>query len=172
MTEAEWLWCEDPRRMVDEVVRVRSERKLRLFAVAWCRRAWPLLGPRSRRAAVVEASEAYADGMIAEEGFYAVVDRAQRLEPTRFIRVPPHSKAIVRMNARFAVAHVAMLDIDQVLEATNYSWVICRRRADVDGLMREETRERCRLLREIFGNPFRPTVFDRAWLLRNGGTAL
>src|SRR5690348_3067151 len=69
MTEAEWLSSdlftllgkvkgEYSRRNVPGKA---SERKLRLFACACCRRIWPLLtDPRSREA--VLAGERYADG--------------------------------------------------------------------------------------------------------------
>src|SRR5262249_35347141 len=47
MTEAEWLACEDPDPMLAHLAGGVSERKLRHFAAACCRRVWHLL-PRPK----------------------------------------------------------------------------------------------------------------------------
>src|SRR5438034_4296341 len=65
VTEEEWLACADPHLMLRFIWDKASDRKLRLFACACCRRLWHLLpDKRSRRA--VRTSERYADGHATE----------------------------------------------------------------------------------------------------------
>ena len=66
MTEQEWMDCTDPQYLEEYLAHHESERKLRLFAAVCCRRIWPLLlDDRTRYA--VEASEAFANGMISRQ---------------------------------------------------------------------------------------------------------
>jgi len=56
------------------------ERKLRLFAVACCRRHWPLFREAAVRRAV-EAAESYADGLIDRRERRLVIRQAYFAEP-------------------------------------------------------------------------------------------
>src|SRR5262245_54324912 len=69
MTESQWLRSRDPDPMLDHLyysdIRL-SNRKLRLFACACCRRVWDQLShERSRRA--VEVAEQLADGQASRQ---------------------------------------------------------------------------------------------------------
>ncbi len=80
MTEAEWLICTDPQAMLYVVqgpppeyggfpTTKISDRKLRLFACACCRKVWHLLtDARSRQA--VEVAERHADGQCSTEEYH------------------------------------------------------------------------------------------------------
>src|SRR5262245_36330607 len=93
MTEADWLACSDPYAMLDYLTASRgtrgwsllawlwplrargTERWLRLFAAACCRRLWELLpDPRSR--AAVEAAERFADRLVGRSALKAAAAAA------------------------------------------------------------------------------------------------
>jgi hypothetical protein len=67
MTESDWWACQEPQVMLDFLRHSgkASARKLRLFAVTCCRRAWSLLDKIGKEAA--EVAERYADGRAGSE---------------------------------------------------------------------------------------------------------
>jgi hypothetical protein len=121
-----------------------SQRKLRLFLVACCRRRWSLCRDH-RGPAVIEVAERFADRLATS------AERAAAAEV---------AAAIAGEFAEDAWGFAAVgalednLDLDLVEGAS--------------GIV--GPRERCELLREIFGNPFHPrTAVDPALLAWHSG---
>jgi hypothetical protein len=156
-TEAGWLACTYPGSMLPHVL-TRSARKLRLFAVACCRRVWNLLpDARSRRA--VEAAELWADGLLGRKELRAAHEAANR--------VPLRSGGRIAWAPR-AAARAALPRKDQVsLTAAFARWAVEGTRT-----RQEEERYQCDLLRDVFGYPFRAVAFDPAWLAWQGGAVV
>ena len=78
MTEQEWLGCDKPHPMLTFLRGRVSNRKLRLYACASCRRVWPLLQDgRSRKA--VELAEQYADGLTSYPNLKDAQEKARQV---------------------------------------------------------------------------------------------
>jgi hypothetical protein len=75
MTESEWLSCQDPEKMLEFLRGRATDRKLRLFAAACCRRVWHLLSEGGSRNAV-EAAERYAEGLASDAELAAAAEAA------------------------------------------------------------------------------------------------
>jgi hypothetical protein len=77
MTEAEWLACTDPEKMLAFLRGNTTERQLRLFAVACCRRVWDrLLNERSRWA--VEVIERHVERQASDDQKQTAVAEAEQ----------------------------------------------------------------------------------------------
>lgn len=171
MTEAKWLTCKKPEPMLKFLRGKASDRKLRLFAAACCRRIWNMLkDPLSRQ--VVETSERFADGLASWEEFHAVVESAWQPPAiswwARSVNGVPFARDGWRGQA-FRVALLASnlhLDVDSVGQLTReillaiqlypYRW-------DSWFDWGREPRAQCALLRHLIGNPFRPVPVPGSW---------
>jgi hypothetical protein len=151
MTEADWLAANDSQPMLAHLRNhgAVGERKLRLFAVACCHRVWHLLtDERSREAAGV--AERYADGL-ASRGELESARRfaeADAAEAEAWYQAALASYGIYYEAQDYWVAAGAVL-----AAASDTSWGAIARLGEVPtdfgGSMP-------RLLRDLFGNPFRP----------------
>jgi hypothetical protein len=146
MTEAEWLACADPRKMLEHLRVQASDRKLRLFACACCRRAWHLLADERSREAVL-TGERIADGVA--WGNELTAARREAAAAVRQVwRGAPAGTAEKR--ARLAQAASATVRRGGGWEAASAAAAWAGTSARCTGEVQ------CHLLREVLGNPFRP----------------
>jgi hypothetical protein len=153
MTEAEWLACANPILMLDFLRGKASDRKLRLFAVACCRRLEVEL-PDQRSWDAVHVAEWCADGNGTEQDLITARRNAEasfQNDRTAF--------AVVQATA--TRAWDAAVGAVEAVDYLGWEWY-------EEGEEREQGQTG--LLRDIFGNPFRPVALDPAWLQWNDGT--
>lgn len=175
MTEAEWLACNNPNEMLLVVREFASARKLRLFAVACCRRVWPLLSDEGRRA--VEVAERYADGRASA----AELDLAHRAAREIYEQIENAAQAAgVRPSHPASPAAFAGVVVSSTYrpETANNSTALVRpflaNPNSMEDIPRHKTAVKAEwvvqaeLLRDIFGPPpFRPRTIAPAVLAWN-----
>jgi hypothetical protein len=156
MTEAEWLACDDPQKMLDFLRGKASDRKLRLFACACCRRIWHLLvHDRSRNG--IEVAEKYADGVAKDEELDAADD-----EVSASTNSGPAAQAVY--HACFAPYHNSYYVYRHAFgAATKASAALASNEGTQGNGQHSERAAQVELLNDIFGNLFRPITSDPAW---------
>jgi len=167
MTEAEWNSCREPEKMLTFLRGSgrASDRKLRLFAVAVCRRIWPLLtDERSRR--VIVTLERHVEGTASDqelrEADSAAEDAAWDLDGWGGHRV-----AVSVCAAAWAAAAANWEGRQHDCAHKAAQAVACGfAEADYDPVAeREERITQAILLRDIFGPlRFREVAANPAWL--------
>jgi hypothetical protein len=172
MTEAEWLACIDPTPMLAFLRGKASERRLRLFACACCRRVGHLLtDERSRRA--VDTAARYADGIASAGELRTAISEAYEAASEALPAFAGHASdpvqaaSLARYRAASSVYHasdygVGLAAEDAAAASSVSAWPVCQK---------AEQPAQCLLLRCIFGNPFRHSPpLPPAVLAWNGGT--
>jgi hypothetical protein len=155
VTEAEWLSCTEPRRMLDyvevyhRVARTRKgRRKLRLFACACCRRLWHLPGKEYGKQ-VIEIFERFAEGLAEWDDVLGAIEAEKAvmatLEPGWCkswweTRLWEASQLAARYRPQDATNKYSLFRYGHLGENRD------------DG-----PRVLCCLIRDLFGNPFRPS---------------
>jgi hypothetical protein len=175
MDEAEWLDCTHPRPMLEFLRGKVSERKLRLFACACCRRIEHFLTDEVDRKAL-DAAERYADGQLRDRSLQNWRRRAA------LARQPYRINGVWQLGllAYYAVTQTlvsakddAYLEVHStvarvVADATLRSQVNPAWHA----AFQAESAVLSDLLRDIVGNPFVPSpAMDLGWLQWHNGTA-
>jgi hypothetical protein len=198
MTEAEWLECTDPRKMLEFLRGKASERKLRLFACACCRHIWDLLTDARSRTAI-DVAEQFADGfanpqalleasnsawVVAKEmiaSYWAASGVDPHADPNFMDGIYDHCLAAP---AACAAAYTSMSDLGWVASICHYA---CQAKvqaaspggaaataesvASRDEAQRAEWTAQAALLRDLFDlHPFRPVTIAPSWLAWNDGT--
>ena len=160
MTEAEWQRCADPRPMREALRGKASERKLRLFAVACCRRLGPLLqDPRIITA--LDVAERHADGAATRADLEAALrgaalaQRAQRRKALLFAYAAVMDAC--GPGGLGAAEKVAWAQAAAADARATYGERLRRTRPDLYASL-------AALLRDLIGNPFRPVSVDQFWL--------
>jgi hypothetical protein len=130
-----------------------SERKLRLFACACCRRHRSAL--RGKNRLVLEAAEDFADGRVSRNDM-----EERRRHWYRFDYPFPLSGTW-----QMALSHATITTHSRTraVEAATHA-------AEASDRPDHERRVQAHLVRDIFGNPFRPVSVAAAWLTWNAGT--
>ena len=163
MTEQEWLACDDVDQLIDHHKETVSDRKWRLFACGCCRENWNWMTDRRSRQGVTVA-EKLADKLIPDRE----ADLAREGTAEAWTTVWGDGWHVYQ-TAR--AAHFSLSsNLDHVLLApseTHNAWLNAVR----DGIVRHpmedvESQVKARqtsLLRDIVGNPFRPTTVEASW---------
>jgi hypothetical protein len=178
VTRDEWLNGTDPLEMVNSVAGRLTDRKLRLFLVACCRRLWHLPGGRGLRDAA-QAAERFADGRCSQEEMeraaHKEVDSTNQEQPWPWLseagaavfiacQPPDHlgGRCSTFAGRYWRGSYVVMRGVDAAAEA------VAHHAASVEGSSRNifeqavarERVEQCHLLRDAVGDLI---GFDSRW---------
>jgi hypothetical protein len=172
MNASEWSYV-GPQSLLDYLKGQATERKLRLFAAACARRLWPLLEERVRQG--VELAERVADGQAPADRLAAGL-RAARSGMTAAQKQLKEKAARYAAGCAYTTVHWAMrkqmTTADALRAAQAAEWAAGHaakaaaarndRTADPLAPMVDQTAQ-AEMIHCLFGNPFRPVVFDPAW---------
>jgi hypothetical protein len=174
VTPYEWNVRTDPKPMLEFLrwTGRASQRKLRLFMAACCRRVVHTFTQEEDigREDAIEVAERYADGLADEDereatfadltdgGPHRLWDECTNLLLADFTQESPNDADAVEC----AIGAAAEARLDAVEERYDES----------EEIEQAEAAAQAALLREVFGNPFRPVAADPFWLAWNGGAVV
>jgi hypothetical protein len=170
MTETDWLNSLDLVELLRSRLGKAGDRKFRLFACGCLRRIWRyLVDDRSR--AAVETAERYAD----RQAIFADLRQARAAAQEAVNTLAgsqggPSRSRSEESHARWqAVQAAAAVVQDTGWDVACQTAELAMRALGVHAM--EEHEAQCRLLRDVFGNPYHPVRLEKAWLNWNSGLA-
>jgi hypothetical protein len=163
MTEAEWMACEDPAAMLPLLREKGTARVPMLYSASCLRRVWHLVTDERSRA-LIESTELFLDGLVSEEEAACVYDAYE----SAYLKTELRNEGGNEIDeAVFDLAHVRFQD---AISCSNH--IACAV-GDISSnpddelawevAFKAEKAAQVRLLRDIFGNPFRPVAINPAW---------
>src|SRR5262249_16655184 len=166
MTERDWEQSTDPQAMLEfvQTAGLASDRQLRLFACACCRRIWPL-GPDESLREAVRATERHIDGLATHEELRAWTDAAAGPEDLH-LRWDASPWPTPRTYAGRA-AYFTARRRDILMASAGAANAVRAHQSQQE----VEQAAQADILRDLFGAlPFRPVTLDAAVLAWNEGT--
>lgn len=175
MIEVDWLAGNDPTPMIEfaQSKSKTSHRKLRLYAVACCRRIEHLLNDEMVVKAL-DAAERYADERIKDDAIWKWSKKVAKtrdsivntngFSPEWLARQAVAWATLPRRYSGYLQVHNGVartIATEHGHERGSLSWLLA---------LRKELRVLSDLLREVVGNPFRTTTIDPACLAWNDET--
>jgi hypothetical protein len=175
VTEAEWLVAIDPLPMLEFLQGYWSGRKAQLLACAWCHRIRHLF-PDEVCQTGLEMAELHAEGAVSESELRKgrdAVETAWRADADgrrswRNGQATPSQSGLVYEAVTCAMFYQAIyvkieshLGCLSVCAASAVAWGTHGSSTPGE---RAERGKQAMLLRDIFGNPFRPVALDPRWL--------
>ena len=167
MTENDWLEGTDPTPMLEFMWGKATQRKLRLFAVACCRRIWTqMTDTRSRHA--VDLAERSADEPVSDRELDLASGAAEGAYEDSLTN--DEGKAVGDDDPRTAAAAAASYASSPGTLGPEHFSVVLEETAAASpvGADREKAAHAV-LLRDLFGNPFRPARLNLTSLAGDGG---
>jgi hypothetical protein len=174
MNQKQWLASTDPQAMLDYLEEHTSDQKLRLFAVACCRRFWAHIAQDEASRQAVDVAERFADGA-------ATVEECRRaasaIPSTWWTSGSDPVLRAVRETAGATVRRFAgAAATDACHKAFLLAGCVAGAEAEERGLSTAKTTAAERLamtaerqrqvasIRCLFGNPFAPVAREANWL--------
>jgi hypothetical protein len=158
VNEQRWLRARKPQPMLAYIGKREwgTPRQDRLFAAACCRRIIHLMPSKAIRSGI-EIAEEFADGKASQRRLFNAFERAGKAHAQRDKTDPTGAKAFAALAVHFSCSFEIGYDLTELLDAV-YSATVC----DPDN-PEEEDRYQVQLIRDIYGNPFRPVAFQPDW---------